>query len=299
MTAEKSSLQTYLREKADMVEAGLKQYLRDDYTPAPLKEAVRYSLFAGGKRIRPIILLATMEAFGQECRRGLPAACAVEMLHTYSLIHDDLPAMDDDDMRRGKPSNHRVFGEAIAILAGDGLLTHAFETLSRLTEMGFPADQVVRLVRELSRYAGIRGMVGGQAADVLGENRRLSLEELQYIHRHKTGDMIVFCLRAGAILSNVDEKKLTAITRFGEQIGLAFQIHDDILDVVGETEQLGKKAGSDEAKNKSTYPSLIGLDQSRTKLSELISQAKESLGEAGVENSMLAEIADYIITRRN
>ncbi len=299
MTAEKSSLKTYLQEKADMVEEGLEQYLHDENIPEPLKEAVRYSLFAGGKRIRPIILLATMEAFGEECRRGLPAACAVEMLHTYSLIHDDLPAMDDDDMRRGKPSNHKVFGEAIAILAGDGLLTHAFETLSELMEMGFPPEKVVCLIRELSQYAGIRGMVGGQAADLLGENRRLSLEELQFIHRHKTGDMIVFCLRAGAILSDVDDKKLEAITRFGHQIGLAFQIHDDILDVVGETEKLGKKAGSDEAKNKSTYPAMIGLDRSREKLSLLIAEANESLRQAGLENSRLAEIADYIITRNH
>ncbi|MBO8170371.1 MAG: polyprenyl synthetase family protein [Bacillaceae bacterium] len=290
-------LRQYLQEKAAQVEKGFKTYLTDEDVPEPLRESVRYSLFAGGKRLRPVLLLATMEALNGNSDSGLPAACAVEMIHTYSLIHDDLPAMDDDDYRRGKPSNHKVFGDAMAILAGDALLTHAFETISHLVDTGHDADKVVRLTRELAHFAGIRGMVGGQAADLLGENQQLTLEELQYIHQHKTADMIVFCVRAGAILADASPSQINALTRYGRHIGLAFQIQDDILDVIGDEQKLGKAVGSDEAKNKSTYPALIGLDSSRQKLNDMIKDAKQALAEAGVEKTVLAQIADFVISR--
>jgi geranylgeranyl diphosphate synthase type II len=291
------NVKEYLKAQCIYIEQAMPAFLPDTNTPPVLTESMKYSLFAGGKRIRPILLLATMEAFGVSKDKGLPAACAVEMVHTYSLIHDDLPAMDDDDLRRGQPTNHKKFGEATAILAGDGLLTHAFEVMCRLTEQGVEALTVLQLVKELSVYAGPSGMVGGQMADLLGEGRDLMLPELQYIHEHKTGDLLTFSVRAGAMLGGATDKQLEYLTAFARNIGLAFQIQDDILDVCGESVKLGKSTGSDESKNKATYPSLMGLDESRLEMHQLLENANKTLKAAGVEGETLQAIAHYIINR--
>lgn len=297
MTASQQKVEQYFREKAAVIEREMNRYLTADQVPPVLMDAMRYSLFAGGKRLRPVLLLAAMESLGKDWEGGLPAACAVEMIHTYSLIHDDLPAMDNDDYRRGKLTNHKVYGDAIAILAGDGLLTHAFSVLCRLPEYGHSAEKVAQLVKELSVRAGISGMVGGQAADLLAENRSLTLEELQEIHRHKTADLIVWSIRSGGILANAEAAVLKELTTYGECIGLAFQIQDDILDVVGDREKLGKRPGSDEVNNKATYPALLGLDASREELDRMVSKASEALRKAGLEQSILSDIANFIINR--
>ncbi|WP_096467678.1 polyprenyl synthetase family protein [Aneurinibacillus soli] len=287
-----------MRERAELVGARLIEEITNDAIPATLQEAMLYSLAAGGKRLRPILLLAVLEAFGKPQVLGMPAACAIEMIHTYSLIHDDLPGMDNDDLRRGRPTNHKVYGEATAILAGDALLTHAFETVCRTMEAGVPAARVVQIVQELSVFAGAQGMVGGQCADMEGENRSLTLEELQYIHRHKTGDLLVFCVRAGALLGDASAEQLDALTTYAERIGLAFQIQDDILDVVGDEAKIGKPVGSDEERQKSTYPGLLGLDESRRLLVCAIAEAHEALSVAGLPNdAMLRALADFIMNR--
>jgi geranylgeranyl diphosphate synthase type II len=267
--------------------------------PPVLKEAMRYSLLAGGKRLRPALLLATVEALGGDGEKALPFACALEMIHTYSLIHDDLPCMDDDDFRRGKLTNHKVFGEAQAILAGDALLTEAFGLMARgAMEAGLPAETALIIIDEAARAAGARGMVGGQVDDLLSENRSISLAELESIHRRKTGDLIAFSVRAGARLCGADEELLGALTRFAYGLGLAFQIQDDILDVIGDQKKLGKPVGSDEEKHKSTYPSLLGLERSRELLAEVTEQAKRELaGRTDLNPARLLEIADYLLQR--
>lgn len=229
----------------------------------------------------------------------MPAACAVELVHTYSLVHDDLPAMDNDDYRRGKPTNHRVFGEAMAILAGDALLTHAFYLIAQSARSGrLPADAALAITADLARLAGAPGMVGGQAADILGEQGVTSLEELRYIHQHKTSDLIVFALTAGGRAGGADAAQIDALAAFGSRIGLAFQIQDDILDVVGDERVLGKKTNSDASMRKVTYPYLIGLDESRAEVERLTREAKEALLGAGLGRpDMLLGIADVLMGR--
>jgi geranylgeranyl diphosphate synthase, type II len=291
-------LAAYIADRSQAVNKRLQQYLMLTDVPAGLLDAMHYSVEAGGKRLRPILVLAVLEAFAQPYELGLPIACAVEMIHTYSLIHDDLPAMDNDDFRRGRPTNHKVYGEAMAILAGDALLTQAFETLCEAEKAGVPAVDLLRISREMSVYAGPKGMVGGQAADMEGENRKLNLDELQYIHRHKTGDLLVFSVRAGAIAAGAAPAQLDALTRYAEHIGLAFQVQDDILDVAGDEEKLGKPVGSDEKRHKSTYPSLLGMERSREVLSHSVAEAQRALREAGLANAaVLAELATYIMER--
>ncbi|WCK56848.1 polyprenyl synthetase family protein [Aneurinibacillus sp. Ricciae_BoGa-3] len=291
-------LAQYIADRSHAVNKSLQQYLALSDVPAGLLEAMSYSIEAGGKRLRPILVLAVLDAFGKPYEMGLAIACAVEMIHTYSLIHDDLPAMDNDDFRRGRPTNHKVYGEAMAILAGDALLTQAFETLCEAERAGVPAGDVLRISREMAVYAGPKGMVGGQVADMEGENRTLTLGELQYIHRHKTGDLLVFCVRAGAIAAGATPHQLAALTRYGEHIGLAFQVKDDILDVAGDEAKLGKPVGSDEKSHKSTYPSLLGMERSKEVLSHSVSEAKKALREAGLANdAVLAELAAYIMER--
>ena len=291
-------LELYMRERAELVGARLVEEITNDAIPVTLREAMLYSVNAGGKRLRPVLLLAVLEAFRKPLSLGMPAACAVEMIHTYSLIHDDLPAMDDDDLRRGRPTNHKGYGEAMAILAGDALLTHAFETVCQAIKEGVPAAQVVQIVQELAVFAGAKGMVGGQSADMEGENRALTLEELQYIHRHKTGDLLVFCVRAGALLADATVAQLAALTVYAERIGLAFQIQDDILDVVGDEAKIGKPVGSDEERQKSTYPALLGLEQSRRLLVQTIAEAHDALSAADLPNdTMLRALADFIMNR--
>lgn len=270
--------------------------------PKPLRESMQYSLLAGGKRIRPALAIAASEALGGSPQEAVPAACAIELIHTYSLIHDDLPAMDDDDLRRGKPTNHKVFGEAMAILAGDALLTHAFYLLSRLPALypGVSAEAALRISGELAQFAGAPGMVGGQAADILGEQGTTNLEQLEYIHLHKTSDLIVCSLRAGAIVAGAEEAQLEALTVYGRSIGLAFQIQDDILDVIGDAGKMGKSTHSDSAQQKVTYPYLIGLDESRRKVAELTAAGKAAISGGLIPApERLLQLADYLIVRES
>ncbi|MFC7440967.1 polyprenyl synthetase family protein [Laceyella putida] len=293
-------IESYLKDKAELVHQAL-----DDYTtqlegiPSTLKEAMRYSLLAGGKRLRPVLVLATVEALGGDSHKALPFACAIEMIHTYSLIHDDLPAMDDDDVRRGKPTNHRVYGEAQAILAGDALLTEAFGLMAQgAKETGLSPDVALTLIAEGSRAAGAKGMVGGQVDDLLSENQQITLAELESIHQRKTGDLIAFSVRAGALVGGADEACLASLTHYAYRLGLAFQIQDDILDVVGDSQLIGKPVGSDEANHKATFPALIGLEKSRQRLLEMTDQAKNALiGHAGLNPERLLQIADYLLAR--
>lgn len=294
------SIRDYISHKAVLVEAGLQEAFPKEWTvPATLRDAVQYSLMAGGKRLRPILVIAAAEALGASVEAALPVACAIEMVHTYSLIHDDLPAMDNDDFRRGKPTNHKVYGEAMAILAGDALLTHAFYNIVQASRhFGVPAERTLAIVEELSAYAGARGMVGGQAADMLGEQGLTRLEELEYIHTHKTSDLIVFSLKAGARIGGANETQLDALERFGHGIGLAFQIQDDILDLTGDEQKLGKPLKSDEKQQKVTYPYFIGLEASQAKVESLTAEAKAAIVESGFPNpSRLLELADFLMKR--
>ncbi|WP_223879774.1 polyprenyl synthetase family protein [Paenibacillus spiritus] len=267
--------------------------------PQTLVEAMTYSLQAGGKRLRPLLVVAACEDLGGSREAALPVAAAVEMVHTYSLIHDDLPAMDNDDYRRGRLTNHKVFGEAMAILAGDGLLTHAFYSVVQAARRhGVPAESVLSIVEDLSAMAGPRGMVGGQVADMEGEQGETDLERLRYIHLHKTGDLIVFSLLAGGRVAGADEEKLAALRRFGTALGLAFQIQDDILDIVGDESKLGKPVGSDIQQQKVTYPYLLGLEESRREAARLTAEARDTLLDAGFSaDCRLLGIADYLMNR--
>lgn len=294
------SVAVYLNRHAERVESELQSVWPKDWPiPAPLKDAMNYSLLAGGKRLRPILVLAGAEAVGGSTDAALPVACAVEMVHTYSLIHDDLPAMDDDDFRRGKPTNHKVYGEAMAILAGDSLLTHAFYQVAQAVKNGrVGAAQALRVVEELSILAGPSGMVGGQAADILGEQGITDLSQLEFIHLHKTSDLIVFSLRAGAIVSGADERQLEALRRFGYNIGLAFQIQDDILDVIGDEGKLGKPVKSDEKQHKVTYPYFLGIQASQAKVEQLTDEGKRAVMDGSLPfPDRLLEIADFLMRR--
>ena len=295
-------LKQYIKERCELVDSRLMMAMPSETElPFSLHKSMRYSTFAGGKRLRPILLLAACEAVGGEINTALPAACAMEMIHTYSLIHDDLPAMDNDDFRRGNPTNHKVFGDAIAILAGDALLTQAFILLSSpFFASNVPHDRILAVIHEIASAAGSRGMVGGQVVDMESEGRKdLDLPTVQYIHTHKTGALIKASVKIGALLGGADERQLSSITRFGEVIGLAFQIADDILDIEGSTEELGKDAGSDQARGKATYPAVIGIEESRRRASELLDMAIESLDAIGEKAEPLREIAKFIISRKS
>lgn len=294
-----TSLKMYLQEKIQLVEEQLLPSLEQAGVPTKLYESMGYSLMAGGKRLRPIFVLATLEALHIPIERGIPYAVALEMIHTYSLIHDDLPAMDDDDLRRGKPTNHVKYGEATAILAGDALLTRAFGLIADayLTDPTVQPHTALRLVAELSKRAGARGMVGGQMADIEGEGQDLTIEELEYIHQHKTGDLLVAALLGAGYLAEASEEELEALTRYGVCIGHAFQIQDDILNVEGSVEQLGKAVGSDADRGKATYPAILGLQESKVRLSALIEEAKQVLAEVNLGSSALTSLADYVMAR--
>ena len=266
--------------------------------PPEIHQAVRYSIFAGGKRLRPLLNLATAAVFDVPERHALPTACALEMIHTYSLIHDDLPALDNDDFRRGRPANHKVFGEALAILAGDALLTLAFEILATETAAFFPAQTVVALQQEVSKAAGMAGMIGGQVVDVLSEGKPLKAETLEYIHRHKTGALITCCVRCGAIMGQATKEELCLLTSFAQKIGLAFQIVDDILDVVGDEKCLGKKTGSDVSKKKMTYPALYGVQQSQVMADKLLAEAFTAVEYFGERASKLKQLANLLVKRQ-
>jgi geranylgeranyl diphosphate synthase type II len=290
----------YVVSHVAMVEQELERAIPVDWDiPAALRKAMQYSLLAGGKRLRPVLVIAAAEALGITVDKVMPIACAVEMIHTYSLIHDDLPAMDNDDLRRGKPTNHMVFGEAMAILAGDALLTQAFYQATRIFHSApISAEQALKIIEELSVLSGAMGMVGGQAADTLGEQGITRLEELDYIHQHKTGDLIVFSLKAGGRIANASEPQLQALENFGYKIGLAFQIQDDILDIIGDESKLGKPLKSDEKQQKVTYPFLMGLEASQEKVKQLTQQAKSAILTASFPHpERLLQLADYLMNR--
>lgn len=292
-------LTAYLAERSEQVDMALDQYLPSEHTlPTTLHKAMRYSIFAGGKRFRPILLLAACEAVGGAVEKALPAACALEMVHTYSLIHDDLPAMDDDDLRRGRPTNHRVFGEAAAILAGDALLTQAFMLLSSAeVSRLLCADTILQIIFILSRSSGSMGMVGGQVVDMESEGTQVDFPVLEYIHTHKTGALILAAIQCGALVGGADAVAMRALTAYAEAAGLAFQIADDILDVVGDQTQLGKTVGSDQSRNKVTYPALIGLSASRERAQELRDLAIAALAPLGEAAEPLKAIARFIVDR--
>ena len=262
--------------------------------PTVLHEAMAYSVEAGGKRLRPVLVLAAAETLGADEDETLLAAAALELIHTYSLIHDDLPAMDNDDYRRGRLTNHKVFGEAVAILAGDALLTKAFELLTKV-----PSDpyRKLRVIQEIAIAAGSEGMIGGQVADMEAEKRPATDEELLYIHQHKTGDLITVSIRVGAILSGATDKELEHLSSYAHNIGLAFQIIDDILDIEGDSDKLGKSVGSDLKNEKTTYPSLYGLPRSKELAQEAIERALDSLEIFGEKADFLRDLAKYIIAR--
>ena len=292
-------LKGYLRERAVLVDAALDRWLpREEILPPRLHQAMRYSVFAGGKRLRPILIIAACEAVGGPPERALPAACAIEMIHTYSLIHDDLPAMDDDDFRRGHPTNHKVFGEANAILAGDALLTEAFRLLADAeANRGVDPAVSLRVIETIARCAGSQGMVGGQVVDMESEENPVDFATLQYIHTRKTGALILASIQAGAWLGGGNDEQVAALTRYGETAGLAFQIADDILDIIGDQRELGKDVGSDQARGKATYPALLGLSEARRRAGELRELAIAALQPLGTSAEPLRAIARYIVER--
>lgn len=291
-------LSAYLTQQAVLVEAALDRSLPLTY-PEKIYEAMRYSLLAGGKRLRPILCLASCTLMGGSVEMAMPTACALEMIHTMSLIHDDLPAMDNDDYRRGKPTNHKVYGEDIAILAGDGLLSYAFEFIATQTQ-NVPAERVLQVIARLGRAVGAAGLVGGQVVDLESEGKPdISLETLNFIHTHKTGALLEACVVCGGVLAGSSESDLQRLSRYAENIGLAFQIVDDILDITATAEELGKTAGKDLQAQKATFPSLWGLEESRRQAQQLIDAAKAELEPFGERAIPLSAIADFIISRTN
>jgi geranylgeranyl diphosphate synthase type II len=296
-------LDLYLEEKRRFVEAGLQDLMLEDSGPFSRHlEAMRYSLFAGGKRIRPILCLAAGEAIDGSAgvaARLLPIACALEYIHTYSLIHDDLPAMDNDALRRGKPTNHVLYGEAGAILAGDGLLTLAFHLLSGAHGTGLPAAERLKIIEIIAAAAGPLGMVGGQSLDIDSEKVTIDFQRLQTIHRAKTGALITCSLQAGALAAGASAKQYDDLTRYGEKIGLAFQIVDDILNVTSTTEELGKAAGSDANRGKATYPAFFGLKETRRLAAQAATEAILALAAFDDKAEPLRRLATYITTRSN
>ncbi len=293
-------LKAYLNEKRAMVEEALKGiFPATDGPAADISRAMAYSLFAGGKRLRPILCMAGAEAVGGEARDVLPVACAIELIHTYSLIHDDLPVMDNDDMRRGKPTNHKVFGEAMALLAGDGLLTEAFHVMTRADfENRVEPRALLTVIGLIARAAGYEGMVGGQVVDIQSEGKEVDLSVVEFIHTHKTAAMIAASVSSGAILVGATKNQVKALTSYGQDIGLAFQVYDDLLDIEGDSRELGKNVGSDARQGKITYPTVAGLSRSREIQGELVERAIESLKPFDHRADPLRYIARYVIERR-
>ena len=294
-----AELFSYLSKKSTEINQVISQFLPTSGVPEQLLKAMEYSLMAGGKRIRPILALAVYEAFGRDSKEILPIVINIELLHTYSLIHDDLPAMDNDDYRRGELNNHKVYGEAMAILAGDALLTHAFGNMAaQLRKLPkISGDTALRIIEEFAGYTGAAGMVGGQVVDLLAEQGITSYEGLQYIHTHKTGDLIVFSLRIAAFLAGAEENQLKGLTHFGKNIGLAFQIQDDILDIIGDSDKLGKNVGSDQHNLKVTYPYYKGIEGSRQEVKRLVAEAKQAIANLGLDDALLSQLADYLVNR--
>ena len=289
-------LTNYLATQTALVDSALQIHLPSAETkPATIHEAMRYSIFAGGKRLRPILCLAAGECCGGEPSAALPLACAVECIHTYSLMHDDLPCMDDDDLRRGMPTSHKVFGEAIAVLAGDALLTFAFELAAEVP--GWPRYSLRDVFKELASAAGSRKLIAGQVVDLESEGKKVPLPLLKFIHESKTAALLRATIRLGAMSANATEARLANLSEFGLALGLAFQVIDDILDVTQSSETLGKSAGKDLASEKATYPSVIGLDQSRKVAKRLTEDAHRALKPFGRKAEVLHGLADYLLDR--
>ncbi|MDA5559494.1 polyprenyl synthetase family protein [Exiguobacterium sp. MMG028] len=279
------------------VEESMRSLIEASDMPTRLRDAMVYSLEAGGKRIRPALVYAVLETYGVPLERGSEVAATLEMVHTYSLIHDDLPAMDDDDLRRGRPTNHRQFDEATAILAGDALLTDAFRILA---QMSLPAEEIVEIIRVFGLAAGSSGMVGGQLDDMLAEKRSdVTLQELQSIHERKTGALLVYALEAGGILAGVSEEDRTQLKQFGRHLGIAFQIQDDILDVVGDEQTIGKRVGSDEENEKTTYPKLLGLDGAKRALDAEVEAATFAIESLSIQAPLLLDLLAFVVKRNH
>ena len=285
----------YLNQARERVETALDASMGPE-RPESLRDAMRYSLLAGGKRLRPILCLAACELVGGDASKAMPTAVALEMIHTMSLIHDDLPAMDNDDLRRGRPTNHKVYGDAMAILAGDALLSRAFEMVA-VRSADVPAERLVKVVGELALVSGAPGLVGGQVVDLECEGKQVDLETLEYIHLHKTAALLRACVVAGALIGGASDAQVQAMRTYANGIGLAFQIVDDILDVTASSEVLGKTAGKDLLADKTTYPKLIGLESSRTRALELVGEAKAALQPWKDRAQPLLALADYVASR--
>lgn len=288
-------LREYMASRKAWIEKQLPVFLEQASVPGKLKESMIYSLMAGGKRLRPILLFAALSTLGEKEEKGLATAIGLEMIHTYSLIHDDLPAMDNDELRRGKATNHVIFGEATAMLAGDGLLTSAFQIIA--SDHLLSGECRNGLIGLLASAAGPEGMVGGQEDDLEAEEKVLSLEELVSVHHRKTGRLIRFPVEAAALIADASEQEKQSLTSYADHLGLAFQIGDDVLDIAGNEKDLGKTVGSDLVNHKNTYVSLLTLNGAREELAEQVKRAKNCLMEAGFEKGILAEIADYLMSR--
>ena len=291
--------QVYLKEKTDFFETELKKELQELSYPETIAKGMEYAVLNGGKRLRPFLLFATLELLNENINKGVKSAIALEMIHSYSLVHDDLPALDNDDYRRGKLTTHKVFGEAEGILIGDSLLTYAFYVLSQKNLEFLSFEQIVNIISKTSEYAGINGMIGGQMIDIQSENKKIDLETLKYIHSHKTGKLIKLPIEIACIIANVEKDKKEVLEEYANLIGLAFQVKDDILDVEGTFEELGKPVGSDVDLHKATYPSILGMEESKKILNDTVEKAKEiiknNFGEEKGKN--LISLADFIKNR--
>ncbi len=289
----------YLKEKKRVVDAYLEKVLpgEDEYPPV-IHQAMRYTIFSGGKRLRPILTIATCEALGKDEDVVLPAACAIELIHNYSLIHDDLPFLDDDELRRGKPTAHKVYGPAVALLAGDALLTLGFHQLAVMPPVGGDASRNLLIIKEISEAVGARGMIGGQVIDLQSEGKKVGEAVLNYIHSAKTGALLATCLRVGGLLANASPAELLNLTRYGRSIGLAYQIVDDILDVEGDEKLTGKVTGKDAARGKANFPSLVGMKRSKEMVQKFLQEAVAAAELIPKKGGMLPQIAHFITKRR-
>ena len=291
--------QVYLKEKTNFFETELKKELQELSYPETIAKGMEYAVLNGGKRLRPFLLFATLELLNQNIEKGVKSAIALEMIHSYSLVHDDLPALDNDDYRRGKLTTHKVFGEAEGILIGDSLLTYAFYVLSQKNLELLSSKQIVNIISKTSEYAGINGMIGGQMIDIESENRKIDLETLKYIHSHKTGKLIKLPIEIACIIANLEKNKREVLEEYADLIGIAFQVKDDILDVEGNFEDLGKPVGSDIDLHKATYPSILGMEESKKILNDTVEKAKEIIkNKFGEEKGkILISLADFIKNR--
>ena len=293
-------LKEYLKEKKSLVEKTIDEYLSEFKYPVQIAEGMKYAVLNGGKRIRPILILMVLDLLGKDEKLGLPSGVALEMIHSYSLVHDDLPALDNDDYRRGKLTTHKKFGEAEGILIGDALLTHALNVLTEKNN-DISAEKIVEIVKLTSSYAGIDGMIGGQMIDIESEGKKISLETLKYIHRNKTGKLLKLPVEIACVLADVSKDIREKLEEYAELIGLAFQIKDDILDVEGDFEKLGKPIGSDAEIEKATYPSMVGMEKSKELLNEITERAKSIIADnfSKERGQLLTELADFIKNREN